>query len=353
MRRREFLAGGVAAATAGLAGCRSMFETRSARSPPLVSDRPDAVYYPTHVEGMQMVGSKRAGPFRVALTYSFPHRFWLLDVDETNKVEIQGSDSVHLMTTVWDPETGTVVPSRSVEATVEREGETVVDRRLWPMLSQNMGVHAGDNVALDGDGTYEVTVAVGPVSTRTSGGFRDRFAEGGSATFTLEFDRSAMDDIDFQRLPDQQGDRGAVDPMDMEMVPVPRAPEPADLPGTAFGTATSGDAEFAVAGTDRPAGVDDDGDRYLAVSPRTPYNGYPLPFMALSAELTRDGETVFSDSLTPTFGPDLGYHYGAVADPRDGDDLRVAVDGVPQLARHEGYETAFLSFDGVELTLSG
>lgn len=352
MERREFLAGGVTAATAGLAGCRSLFETRPARSPPLVSDRPDAVYYPTHVEGMEMAGTSDAGPFQVALTFSFPHRFWLLDVDETNKVDIQGSDSMHLMTTVWDPETGTVVPSRSVEVTVERDGETVVDRRLWPMLSQNMSVHAGDNVALDGNGTYEVTVDVAPVSTRTSGGFHDRFADGGSATFTLEFDRSEMDDIMFERLSDQQGDRGAVDPMDMELLPVAQAPEPAALPGTTLGTATSGDAEFVATRADRPAGVESGGDRYLAVSPRTPHNGYPLPFMALSAELTRDGATVFADSLTPTFDPDLGYHYGAVTDPQDGDDLRVTVDGVPQLARHEGYETAFLSFDDVELALS-
>jgi len=58
MRRRRFLApstGFVGSAT--LAGRLSSlgFETESAwRDPPLVDDRPDAVYYPAIVEGMGM-----------------------------------------------------------------------------------------------------------------------------------------------------------------------------------------------------------------------------------------------------------------------------------------------------------
>ncbi|PSP75376.1 hypothetical protein BRC70_01710 [Halobacteriales archaeon QH_6_68_27] len=314
MDRRAFLAAGAAAAATGTAGCRSMFETRSARSPPLVDDRPDAVYVPTHTEGMAMVGTAEAGDYRVGLTYSFPHRFWTVDADRTNKVEIQGSNSAHLMGTVWDPETGTVVPNSSVEATVTRDGETFVDRGLWPMLSQNMGVHAGDNVGLDGDGTYEVTYDIGPLSARTTGAFAGKFGELESATFTLEFEESTLRDLPFERLTDREGDPGAVDPMDME--------------------------------------IESDGS-YLAVSARTPYNRYPLPFMALSATLTRDGESAFEGALQPTFDPDLGYHYGAAADPRDGDDLRLVIDVAPQLARHEGYETAFLDFDPMDLTLSG
>jgi len=354
MHRREFLAAGAAATAAGLAGCRSMFQTRSARSPPLVEDRPSAVYVPTHVEEMEMVGTSAAGDYQVALTYSFPHRFWTIDVDRRNKIEIQGSDTMHLMTTIWDAETGTVVPNNSVSTTVERDGETVVDRPLWPMLSQNMGVHAGDNVALDGDGTYEVTVEIGPVSARTTGAFQGRFTEVGSATFTMEFQRSTMEDIPFERLRDRQGELGAADPMGMEMMPVAGLPEPADMPGTHLGTAESGDARFVVLRTEVPDGVETDGesDRYFAISPRTPYNRYPLPLMALSARLTRGPDELFATSLQPTFDPELGYHYGIVDDPQDGDDLRITVDGVPQLARHEGYETAFLEFEDMDLTLS-
>jgi hypothetical protein len=392
MHRRQFIAAGVAAATTGLAGCRSMFQTRSARSPPLVDDRPDAVYYPTHVEGMEMAGTTEVGDYGVALTYSFPHRFWLTDTDETTKVEVGGEDSVHLMSTVWDAETGTVVPNSAVGVTVERDGETVAERgSLWSMLSQNMGVHAGDNVVLDGDGTYDVQLAIGPVSARRTGAFRDRFGERVTASFTLEFSQSDLEDISFERLTDQQGERGAVDPMEMDMVPVAQAPAPDALPGEPAGTVESGDATFAVtrlpdppamaeapggeptpttsggpatgedatptAGADGTAtpgengAGDEDGDGYLAVSPRTPYNAYPLPFMSLSARVTRGVDEVMVSRLRPTFDPDLGYHYGAVGDVQAGDEVAISVDLGPQIARHEGYETAFFDFEAMSITL--
>ena len=352
MDRRQFLAVGATTVAGGLAGCRSMFETRSARSPPLVEDRPDAVYVPTHVEGMEMVGTTEAGDYGVALTYSFPHRFWLLDADETNRVEIRGEDSAHLMSVVWDSETGTVVPNSSVRATVERDGETVVgDKSLWSMLSQNMGVHAGDNVSLDGDGTYDVTLEIGPVSARRTGTFADRFDQLVEASFTVEFQQSTLEDLSFELLPDRQGERGAVESMDMEMLPVARAPDPEAIPGDAIGAPSTGDATLAVTRLSTPPeGIDGEG-AYLAVSPRTPYNSYPLPFISLSATLTRDGSEAFAGALEPTFDPDLGYHYGAVADPQAGDELTLSVDLPPQIARHEGYETAFLSFEDVSLTV--
>jgi len=84
---------------------------------------------------------------------------------------------------------------------------------------------------------------------------------------------------------------------------------------------------------------------------RTRYNSYPLPFTSLSATATRDGETRFAGTLQPTFDPDLGYHYGAAVPPVEaGDDLTLSVDVPPQIARHEGYETAFFEFDDVSLT---
>jgi len=368
MHRRRFLAAGAAAASVGLAGCRSLFQTRSARSPPLVEDRPDAVYVPSHSEGMAMVGTADAGDYRVALTYARPHRFWLVNGDRTNKVEIGGEDSLHLMTTVWDPDTGMVIPSGAITTTITSGGDSLASgKTLWPMLSQNMGVHAGDNLQLDGDGTYDVEVAVGPLSARRTGAFRDRFGERGTGSFTLEFEQSTFDDLPFERLPDRQGDRGALDPMDMEMLPVSGAPAVADLPGTVLGEETSGDAVFAVTRLDSPpAGAtesesgdgddgsdsDSNGDRsYLAVSLRTPHNSYPVPMAALSATVARDGNSVFEGPLSSTVHPGLGYHYGALADVQSGDEVTISVDTPPQVARHEGYETAFFELSDVSLTV--
>ncbi|MFB6139233.1 MAG: hypothetical protein ABEJ26_02215 [Halosimplex sp.] len=370
MHRRRFLAAGTAAAAAGLAGCRSMFQTRSARSPPLVSDRPDAVYVPSHVEGMHAVGVVDAGEFRVGLSYSYPHRFWLVNGDRTNKVEIEGSDTVHLMATVWDADTGTVLPIGAVTVDADLDGESVLGgKSLWPMLSQNMGVHAGDNVELSGPGTYDVTVGVGPLSARTAGALRDRFGERAEASVSLAFDESTLESVSYDRLPDRKGERDAVDPMEMESIPVASTPAPEEMPGAVVGEGTSGDARFVAARLDDPpAGVEADegtatgtdsatadgstaGGGYLAVSMRTPYNGYPIPMAALSATVARDGRAVYDGPLAATVDPDLGYHYGAVADVRSGDELTIAVDGPPQIARHEGYETAFLSFSDVSMTV--
>jgi len=352
MHRRQFLAAGAGTAAATLAGCRSLFETRSSRVPPLVDDRPDAVYYPTHVEGMQMVGTTTAGDYTVALTYSFPHRFWQIDVDEANKVDIADDDTLHLMTTVWDEETGTVIPNDGMRVSISADGEAVASGRLWAMLSQNMSVHAGDNFSLDGDGTYDVEVSIDPVSDRTTGAFADRFADLAAAAFTLDFSESTLDETEFRRLDDREGDRGAVEPMEMEMVPVATTPAPGDLPGRPVGEPKSGDAVFATTVLDSPpTGVDGDG-AYLAVSARTPYNAYPLPMLSLSATLDRGDETPFDGSLTPTLDPDLGYHYGAaIPSVESGDDLALTVDAPPQISRHEGYETAFLGFETMSLTV--
>ncbi|PSP89284.1 hypothetical protein BRC90_05255 [Halobacteriales archaeon QS_4_69_34] len=60
MDRRAFLrAGAGTASVAALAGCTGLFETRSVSTgvPPVVENRPEAVYYPSHVEGMEVYGT--------------------------------------------------------------------------------------------------------------------------------------------------------------------------------------------------------------------------------------------------------------------------------------------------------
>ncbi len=324
-------------------GCAGLFETRTQRAPPLVEDRPDAVYYPTHVEGMSILGMASDDRYRFALTFSFPHRFWLVNGTRTNQVELEGESDVHLMVTVWDGETGRVLPSSNQHVTVTGNGETPVDRSLWPMLSQNMDVHFGDNVSLAGDGTYEVSIDFGPIGDRTTGALTGAFAEPGNVSLSVEFNQADLEDISFRRLPDQAGERGALQPMDMDMMPVASVPQRSALPGRVFGEYTTGDAIFlATALPEPPTGVSGSGE-YLAVSPRTPYNRYPLPFMGLTATVQTDDGTAFDGSLTPTLDSELGYHYGAVVDGLDTVSSVTLTPGAPpQLARHEGYETAFL-----------
>jgi len=223
--RRAVLRGIAGAGPGALAGCSGLFERQSVGVPPVLEERPNAVYYPTHIEGMEMIGTAEAGDRMVGLMYSYAHRFWTMDVGGVERVS-PGDTDVHLMASVWDPDSERVLPVRS---------------------------------------GLSVTITKGGVATA----------------------------------------------------------------------------------------ADRDGETYLAISPRTPYNRYILPQMPLSATLTRDGETVFEGALSAAIGPDRGYHYGAAVDSVEpGDELTVTVDSPPQVSRHEGYETAFRSMADISMTVA-
>jgi hypothetical protein len=349
MRRRDLLGAAGAGALAGLAGCLDALGGAGGEPTPL-ADRPDAVYLPTHFEGMEMVGMEKSGPYACALTYTFPHRFWLVTGTRTKAVDVAAEDSVHLMPVVFERETGIVPPDVNPQLRVTRDGEQVAQLAPWPMLSQPMGFHFGDNVALGGEGTVTAAVSIGAPTARRTGALADNQGNV-SFEFEFEFEEATLRDLPVTDVPaDDRGTRAAVEPMDMEMLPGTSLPAPEGLPGDLRGTATSGDGVFAVTVLDdaMPFGGGED-EAYLAVSARTPYNRNPLALMALSASL--DG-TALGDGLRESIDPELGYHYGAVVDEvADGADLTLTVDAPPQVARHEGYETAFVEMPPMELTL--
>jgi uncharacterized protein involved in high-affinity Fe2+ transport len=75
--------------------------------------------------------------------------------------------SFHLMVDLNDARTGVTIPYASVWATITRRGHIVYDERQWPMISEYMGPHYGNNVALPGPGTYRLSLLVSPpVSAR-------------------------------------------------------------------------------------------------------------------------------------------------------------------------------------------
>jgi hypothetical protein len=360
MERREYLRAAALVGTAGaVAGCTDLVETREVRSaPPVLADRPDGVYHPTHVDGMEMVGTGESNDseYAVALAYTYPHRFWRVDgaaesVEAATRERPDGED-VHLMGLVWDPETGRTLPEAGVSVGIRRDGEPLDEQVIYPMLSPQMGFHYGANFALEGDGEYTVEVTVGGTGVRRTGAYRGRFEEAATVTVPFEYSAAARDDIPVERTPERAGDPDVPPVMNMD-VPLGVAPVPDSLPGTGHGTAAAGDLRLAVRTLEAPpTGVDGDGT-YLAVSARTPYNGLVVPMTRLGATLERDGETAFEGRLRRTFDDRLGYHYGAVVDSvESGDELAVGVRTPPQVARHEGYETAFLEVPDAELTLS-
>jgi hypothetical protein len=338
MKRRDVLAGSAAAVSAGLAGCGGV-------SGLFARPTPEGVYVPDHVEGMELIGTATLGDVRVGVTYSYPHRFWTVERDGegfvTNRIEIGDDDTVHLMAVPWDAETGLVLPNTGLSVEISRDGELVSQEVIYPMLSQRMGFHYGANVPLDGDGSYDVTVSVGGLSIPRYGALEGRLGAAAEATVPFEFSSETLSGIPYRQLDDRRFQPGAVEPMSMEMLPTGFAPE--SLPGSALGRGESGGAAFvgSVVTADRFGS-----DPYLAVSARTPYNGLVIPGLGLSASV--DGAD--PRRLDAAIDPELGFHYGrSVAGLTPSSTVEVTVDVPPQVARHAGYETAFLEFAPVTL----
>jgi hypothetical protein len=350
--RRAFLAAAGAGGLGALAGCFGVLETEPAsREPPLPEDRPNEPYVPSHVEGMAMVGMQTQGRYACALSYTWPHRFWLVRGSDTDTVDVRGADDVHMMASVWDTETGVVLPNASPSIEYTGPEDETESFSPWQMLSQRMGVHHGDNVTLGPEGVYSVSVQVAPPSTR-------RTATASVPTDPLTFDfemtyeRDRMESLSYEDIPDdREGTPGAVDPMDMHGVSQSRAPPADDVPGTVRGPQSTGGAELVVSTLEQRGRLaTGDDERYLVASLRTSHNRYVLPAASVSATADAGGESVFDDDMRPTLDADLGYHYGAVVPTgKSLDDVTVRVETPPQVSRHEGYETAFYDFDAVTL----
>jgi len=317
-----------------------------------VEDRPEGVYVQPFLESMSMQGTAQVGDYAVALMYTIPHVFWTVTGTERSRQPLSENAAAHVMAQVWDPETNTVLPEVGLSVEISRDGELVSEEVIYPMLSQRMGFHYGGNFTLDGDGTYDVRLSVGGMRIPRTGAFEGRFGESATADLELTFTEATRSEIRVRDL-EQGGQRGAVRPMEMEMLPLGLAPAPEELPGSVVGTAESGGARF-VASRVPADGAErfTDGDPYLLVSARTPYNGFVLPMVGLEAAVTRDGETAFEGRLERTLDPEAGYHYGAaVPGLASGDTIALSVSTPPQVARHQGYETAFLDMPATELTV--
>jgi hypothetical protein len=352
MRRRDALRVGGSAVLLTVAGClgddgEEAGSESDDPGPPWSRD--DAVYHPGHVRGMSMVGSTRQGRRMVALTYTYTERFWTVSGRRTARVAVESEyNSVHLMASVWDAETGTVLPVDSgLNVTVLRDGEQLrTPTALWPMLSQRMGFHFGDNLRFPEQGEYTLRVDIGETTVRRPDGSETRYTQSGPATFDFEFHRVTRNRIAVSKDFDARGEQTAAAPMEMGMIPLSVAPPGDRLPGRVVGRATSGDAEFVVAAAEHERGT------YVTVSPRTPYNRFVLPLMSLSMRVDRAGTTVFEGPLSSAVGADRGSHYSAVVDGlQSGDELTVSVDAPPQAARHAGYETAFLEMPDATVTV--
>lgn len=377
--RRRFLATG-AVATASLAGCLGAgdggpttpetADTDDVPQRPRVENPPSAVYTPTHRAGMSHLKVVTAGDYALSPMVSYPHEFWLVAGSKTKQV-LPSDPGVHLMFTVWDAETQQVIPIDSGPTMrVSKDDELVDQRAPWPMISQTMGLHFGDNVPLPESGPYTVEVDFTPMKIAKTGEFADRFINPVTVTFEFDYtDEIRRRFIEGTEYLDEErwGEPGALEPMmmhgDSEMdsgmdggendgggsdmgMAFSQVPRPDAYPGRDLGQHTSGDATFVVRYLEDSRFAS--GGGYLLVSPRTPYNRIPLPDMALSVEPPGADATV----LTQTLNGEIGFHYGASLDLSPGDELEIVVESPPQVARHAGYETAFLDMEPIQVAVT-
>ncbi|GAA0722611.1 hypothetical protein J2744_000075 [Halorubrum trapanicum] len=378
----------------------------AAPSLPRVEDPPAATYVPTHFEAMRRLDPVEAGEYLLEPMVTYPHRFWNVTGDRVEAAAPTEDHDVHLMVTVRDAETGRILPAATgLQVTVGREGESGTPTAPWPMVSQEMGFHFGDNLSLDGDGTYEATVRVGAVDARKTGAFAGRFAEPATGSFTFQYDQafreSVIGDIVYVEEESDWGARGAMangavgrgggrsygdagrdgpDHVDAQRQDTERdhrgeprwearvgdrrygtywrppeegeLPPAAHLPGRLQGEPVVGDALLAASLLPPGSRFVDRDERYLAVSPRTPYNRSMLPMAAIDYAVRRDGGVVASGALDAALDDAVGYHYGTpLADAASGDELTLSVTTAPNVSRHAGYETALLETGDVSLTL--
>jgi len=365
MQRRRLLQSVPALAGVGLAGCLNQGAgetetTTNGDSPPKTDesttttppDGPSGIYVQTFMDQMVMSGMGKSGDLRAMLMLSIPHDFWNLNGTSVEKTETTDADSFHLMTTVFDAATSTVLPS-SVSTEVLRDGETVTQEVTYPMLSQRMGFHYGANFGVSSFGSYTARVNFeGLGSTRGVGDLEAKYGDNVTVEIPFEWTESVADEFSVRDV-DAGGKAGAVRPMGSMDAPMGELPAPDALPGTVLGSQLADGANM-VAGLVDGGGRFADGSDYLYVSARTRYNGYVVPMMGLEATVRRDEEPVFEGRLAPAIDGEVGYHYGAAVDGVDavesGDRVVVRPTVPSQVARHEGYERAFRQLREVAFT---
>jgi hypothetical protein len=348
LNRRNLIATLSSGAIIGTAGCNSLNPTDSNSENGDGEGSGDGentqmplepiVYRTFDIHEMVMGGMKTVGPYKLSVSFTTPHWFWTVTGSRTNRVEHDGT-GIHFMLTLWDEETGARVPTGDITTTLSQDGEEVASSVLWPMISQEMGFHFGDNIALPNNGDYTVDIEISPATVNTLGAFEDgRFDENVSTTLEI----TTQDGYQGEPVPNA-GVPGALEVMTMNGVPTGQLPTAENLPGQILGGGSKSDADFIVSESENlPAGVDGEG-RYLAVSPRTPYNRIPLPLYALSAQYSTESESDVEMELSEAIHPDYGHHYGAVIDTTDPvTDVSVLSESPPQVSRHRGYEKAFI-----------
>jgi uncharacterized protein involved in high-affinity Fe2+ transport len=115
----------------------------------------------------QVLGSAVWQGMKITAQAMTPVPFLIYNGTSMQEVKPAKNTSFHLMVLLNDAQTNVAIPYASVWGTIKRGSETPFDESLWPMISRYMGPHYGNDVALPGAGTYQLSLLISPpVSAR-------------------------------------------------------------------------------------------------------------------------------------------------------------------------------------------
>ncbi|HVN61737.1 MAG TPA: iron transporter [Gaiellaceae bacterium] len=111
---------------------------------------------------MQTLGTANWQGMKIIAQASTPVPFVVFSGTSERMVKPSMKDSMHLMVKLMDAQTGMAIPYASVWATIRKGSTVVYDARQWPMISRYMGSHYGNDVALPGKGSYQLSLLISP-----------------------------------------------------------------------------------------------------------------------------------------------------------------------------------------------
>jgi len=145
------------------AGARSMAAGMSMGPAEAKAERVDGITpIPT-----QMLGTSDWQGMKISAMAMTAVPFVIFNGNKERMVKPPKNVSFHLMVELNDAHTNYPIPYAGVWATVRKAGKIVFDERQWPMISEYIGPHYGNNVVLPGAGKYQLSLLVSPpVSAR-------------------------------------------------------------------------------------------------------------------------------------------------------------------------------------------
>lgn len=158
----------MAALTAGVAVARDLYSDTTAPAAAATSTMPmktgtssSGMSMPMPVP-MQTLGTSTWQGMKIVAQASTPLPFVVFSGTSERTVKPTMKDSMHLMVKLMDAQTGMAIPYASVWATIRKGSTVVYDARQWPMISRYMGSHYGNDVALPGKGSYQLSLLISP-----------------------------------------------------------------------------------------------------------------------------------------------------------------------------------------------